>query len=198
MFNLNKNICIFEEIDSTQKEVLRRIENIKDSIVVISKIQTDGIGTHGRKWISNKNNITFSLGINFSNIKNNTKDDLLNVNINSIEGITIEFAKLLVNIFKSIYGIDCINIKYPNDLLINGKKIGGILTETKLVRDNVKYLIVGIGINTNQTDFDNLEIKDIASSIKIECKKEVDNNKVIFEFIKEFEKCLEERIKNKK
>lgn len=198
MFNLNKNICIFEEIDSTQKEVLRRIENIKDSIVVISKNQTDGIGTHGRKWISNKNNITFSLGINFSNIKNNTKDDLLNVNINSIEGITIEFAKLLVNIFKSIYGIDCINIKYPNDLLINGKKIGGILTETKLVRDNVKYLIVGIGINTNQTDFDNLEIKDIASSIKIECKKEVDNNKVIFEFIKEFEKCLEERIKNKK
>lgn len=198
MFNLNKSICVFEEIDSTQKEVLRRIENIKDSIVVISKNQTDGIGTHGRKWISNKNNITFSIGINFSNIKNNTNDDLLNVNINSIEGITIEFAKLLVNIFKSIYGIDCINIKYPNDLLINGKKIGGILTETKLVRDNVKYLIVGIGINTNQTDFDNLEIKDIASSIKIECKKEVDNNKVIFEFIKEFEKCLEERIKNKK
>lgn len=198
MFNLNKSICVFEEIDSTQKEVLRRIENIKDSIVVISKNQTDGIGTHGRKWISNKNNITFSIGINFSNIKNNTNDDLLNVNINSIEGITIEFAKLLVNIFKSIYGIDCINIKYPNDLLINGKKIGGILTETKLVRDNVKYLIVGIGINTNQIDFDNLEIKDIASSIKIECKKEVDNNKVIFEFIKEFEKCLEERIKNKK
>ena len=198
MFNLIKNICIFEEIDSTQKKVLRRIENIKDSIVVISKNQTDGIGTHGRKWISNKNNITFSIGINFSNIKNNTNDDLLNVNINSIEGITIEFAKLLVNIFKSIYGIDCINIKYPNDLLINGKKIGGILTETKLVRDNVKYLIVGIGINTNQIDFDNLEIKDIASSIKIECKKEVDNNKVIFEFIKEFEKCLEERIKNKK
>ena len=198
MFNLNKNICIFEEIDSTQKEVLRRIESIKYSIVVISKIQTDGIGTHGRKWISNKNNITFSIGINFSNIKNNTNDDLLNVNINSIEGITIEFAKLLVNIFKSIYGIDCINIKYPNDLLINGKKIGGILTETKLVRDNVKYLIVGIGINTNQTDFDNLDIKDIASSIKIECKKEIDNNKVIFEFIKEFENCLEERIKNKK
>ena len=198
MFNLSKNICIFEEIDSTQKKVLRRIENIKDSIVVISKNQTDGIGTHGRKWISNKNNITFSIGINFSNIKNNTNDDLLNVNINSIEGITIEFAKILVNIFKNIYGIDCINIKYPNDLLINGKKIGGILTETKLVRDNVKYLIVGIGINTNQIDFDNLEIKDIASSIKIECKKEVDNNKVIFEFIKEFEKCLEERIKNKK
>ena len=198
MFNLIKNICIFEEIDSTQKKVLRRIENIKDSIVVISKNQTDGIGTHGRKWISNKNNITFSIGINFSNIKNNTNDDLLNVNINSIEGITIEFAKILVNIFKNIYGIYCINIKYQNDLLINGKKIGGILTETKLVRDNVKYLIVGIGINTNQIDFDNLEIKDIASSIKIECKKEVDNNKVIFEFIKEFEKCLEERIKNKK
>ena len=122
------------------------------------------------------------------------KDDLLNVNINSIEGITIEFAKLLVNIFKSIYGIDCINIKYPNDLLINGKKIGGILTETKLVRDNVKYLIVGIGINTNQIEFENLEIKDIASSIKKECKKEIDNNKVIFEFIREFEKCLKERI----
>lgn len=198
MFNLNKNICIFEEIDSTQKEVLRRIESIKDSIVVISKNQTDGIGTHGRKWISNKKNITFSIGINFSNIKNNTNDDLLNVDINSIEGITIEFAKILVNIFKKFYGINCINIKYPNDLLINGKKIGGILTETKLVRDNVKYLIVGIGINTNQIDFDDLEIKDIASSIKIECKKEIDNNKVIFEFIKKFENCLEERIKNKK
>ena len=173
MFNLNKNICIFEEIDSTQKEVLRRIENIKDSIVVISKNQTDGIGTHGRKWISNKNNITFSLGINFSNIKNNTKDDLLNVNINSIEGITIEFAKLLVNIFKSIYGIDCINIKYPNDLLINGKKIGGILTETKIQGEIVKQLVIGIGINTNN--------EEISTSIKKEFGIEIDNKKVIEE-----------------
>ena len=194
MFNLNKNICIFEEIDSTQKEVVRRIEDIKDSIVVIAKNQTDGIGTHGRRWISNKNNITFSIGVNFTNIKNNIGDELLNVKINQLDGITIEFAEKIVDIFKTIYGIDCINVKYPNDLLISGKKIGGILTETKLIGENVKFLIVGIGINTNQIEFENLEIKDIASSIKKECKKEIDNNKVIFEFIKEFEKCLKERI----
>ena len=168
MFNLNKKVCIFEEIDSTQKEVVRRIEDIKDSIVVIAKNQTDGIGTHGRRWISNKNNITFSIGVNFTNIKNNIGDELLNVKINQLDGITIEIAEKIVDIFKTIYGIDCINVKYPNDLLISDKKIGGILTETKLIGENVKFLIVGIGINTNQIEFENLEINDIASSIKKE------------------------------
>lgn len=188
MFNLKKNIYIFEEIDSTQKEVLRKMEKNEKQVVLISKNQTDGIGTHGRKWISNKNNITFSVGIRFC-------DKTRLVKINQLDGITINVAEILVNIFKDFYDIDFINIKYPNDLYIKGKKIGGILTETKLSGENVKYLVIGIGINTNQTDFENLEIKDIASSIKIECDIEIDNNKIILEFIDRFENYLKERIK---
>lgn len=104
----------------------------------------------------------------------------VNCKIAKLEGITIEVAKILVLVFQKLYGIT-LEIKYPNDLVYQGKKIGGILIETKLKKETAKWMVIGIGINTNQEKFAK-EIKDIATSIKKEFHLKIENKKVIAEF----------------
>ena len=79
------------------------------------------------------------------------------------------------------------------DIVFDNKKIGGILTESKMSEEIVKYLVVGIGINTNKTKF-NKEIKNIATSIKNEFNIEVDNFDFIAEFCNRFERRLFRKI----
>lgn len=63
--------------------------------------------------------------------------------IEKLEGFTLEIAEILVTVFENLYAIS-LGIKYPNDIMYQGKKIGGILTETKLQGKMVKYVVIGI------------------------------------------------------
>ena len=182
---LGKECFYYDTIDSTQKEIYRRIDNntIKNGTVIIADIQTNGIGTHGRKWYTEcSNNIAFS-----SYIECNCK-------IENLNGLTVQIANILQYIFEQFYNVK-LKIKEPNDLYFNEKKIGGILTETKISGEIVRYLVIGIGINTSQTKFNN-ELENIASSIKNEFNIDVDREKIITEFCNCFEKAILERIKN--
>ena len=157
--------CIeFSEINSTQKYIHTQINenNIKNGTVVIADVQTDAIGTHGRKWYTNKDNIAFSLYMEINKI-----------------------AEILVQIFQEKYNIK-LEIKKPNDLIYKGKKVGGILTETKLHNEEVKYLVIGIGINITKQKFQE-EIKDIATSIEDEFNVQIDRTFIITEFCNRFE-----------
>lgn len=179
-----KEVIRYEKIDSTQKEAWRRIEkdDIKDGTVIIADLQTDGIGTHGRKWYAvAKENITFSFVI------------YPNIPIKMLENLTIEIAEILVEIFKRIYCIE-LSIKLPNDIMVGNKKLGGILTQTKLQGEIVRSLVIGIGINTNALVFDK-EIQGIATSIKKEFDITIDNELVIQEFGYQFEKKVVEQWK---
>ena len=168
--------CIeFKEINSTQKYIHNQIKEnkIKNGTIVIADIQTDAIGTHGRKWYTNKNNIAFSLYME------------INKNIKELEGLTYKIAEILVTIFQEKYKIQ-LEIKKPNDLMYNGKKVGGILTETKLHNEEVRYIVIGIGINIAKQEF-NKEIKEIATSIEDEFNIKIDREYIITEFCNKFE-----------
>ncbi len=181
---LGRNFEYYEKIDSTQKKIWSRVtENrIENGTVICAGVQESGVGTHGRVWHTDeKNNIAFSFYLN------------LNVEIEKLDGVTLEIAEIIRSIFEKEYNI-LLKIKKPNDIVYNQKKIGGILTETKLVGECVRDLAVGIGINTNQTEFAD-EIHDIATSIKNEFGFSVDNEKIISEFCNLFEKKVYERIK---
>ncbi len=131
---LGKQFMFYKEIDSTQLEIWRQIENqtIKNGALILADIQTKGKGTHGRVWYTDKkDNIAFSFAVE------------VNCGIEKLEGITVEIAKTLVQVFKSLYNVS-LEIKYPNDLTYKGKKLGGILTETKIKGENVKYVVIGI------------------------------------------------------
>ena len=154
-------IIHYKEIDSTQKEVWRRLEN---GIIISADIQTDGIGTHGRKWYTTqKGNIAFSIGLE------------PNIPIKHFQNLTIEIAEIILEVFDKLYQIK-LDIKHPNDIMINNQKVGGILTETKLQGEIVKYLVIGIGINTNN--------EEISTSISKQFNIEINNSKVINEIVK--------------
>lgn len=178
---LGREIFKFKEIDSTQKEVWRRIEggNIRNGNLIITEKQTSGIGTHGRIWDTDKSNITFSLSL------------FPNCNIEKLENFTYEIAKILTEIFKDFYNVK-LEIKLPNDLMINSKKVGGILSESKLHGSIVKCLVIGIGINTNRNKFPK-KLEQIATSIKNEFNIEIDNMQVITEFCNRLEDYLEKQ-----
>ncbi|MFR5313036.1 MAG: biotin--[acetyl-CoA-carboxylase] ligase, partial [Clostridia bacterium] len=88
-----------------------------------------------------------------------------------------------------LYNID-LNIKEPNDLLLNNKKICGILTEINTIGEKINYLIISIGFNVNEDNF-STEIKDIAISLKSEFKRDFTREEIIIKFIENLEKELE-------
>lgn len=182
---LGRNSIYYKEIDSTQSEIWRLIENkmALNGTLVFADIQTKGKGTHGRIWHTDeKNNIAFSFYIQ------------MDCNIEKLDGITLEIANIIVDIFKTQYKID-LEIKKPNDIVFNNKKIGGILTETKVISGNVKHLVVGIGINTEKENFSE-DIKDIATSIKKEFNVDIAVKEFIEEFCNRFENEIIKRMEN--
>jgi BirA family biotin operon repressor/biotin-[acetyl-CoA-carboxylase] ligase len=180
---LGKNFKFYKEIDSTQSEIYRLIEKneIQNGTVIMADIQTNGKGTHGRTWHTDETgNIAFSFYVE------------TNCSIKKLDGLTLEIAEIFVEIFKEKYNIN-LGIKLPNDIVFNGKKIGGILTETRVQNEIAKCLIIGIGINTIKEKFTD-DIKDLATSIKKEFGIEVDRIEVISEFCNKFEEKINRRI----
>ena len=181
---LGKHYEFYKEIDSTQNEIWRRINenNIKNGTVISAGIQTQGKGTHGRIWHTDEpNNVAFSMYIE------------TNCDINCLDGITVEFADSITNIMREKYNI-YLDVKKPNDLMYNGKKVGGILTESKVNLEKVKFLIIGIGINTNKQNFTQ-DIENIATSIKKEFGTEIEEEELITEICNEFEKIIMKKMK---
>ena len=144
------NLHIYDEIDSTNDEA-KRIEGIKDFHIFIAEKQTKGRGRHGKKWSSpNTGNIymTISTSQNTSQI---SPISLISGLIckKAIDKLIKKSSIMLKEMNLSIrYCLNLFQCKWPNDILFNDKKIGGILVETEINKENIKT-IIGIGINLN-------------------------------------------------
>ena len=124
----------FNKVKSTNNTAIRIIKTSDfDYGMIVSENQSSGKGQYGKKWISYKGNLFVSF---FFNLKN------FDINLNKFTKLNCLLVKKLL----TSYYRNKIIFKKPNDLLINKKKICGILQET-LTKLNKKYLIVGIGIN---------------------------------------------------
>ena len=124
----------FKKVKSTNSTAIRIIKNYKFNYgMIISETQNKGRGQYGRKWISYKGNL-------FASFFYKTED--LAVSVRQLTKINCILVKELL----SKYYKKKITFKKPNDLLINKKKICGILQESISISDK-KYLVVGIGIN---------------------------------------------------
>lgn len=174
---LGKNILYYEELESTQILAKELIKNKKENTLIITDNQTNGIGTKGRTWYSNKEqNITMSIVI------------FTKCNIKDIKDITIKIANSIESAINELYKIE-LKIKYPNDLLLNNKKICGILTESSSTNNIVNHIIIGIGFNVNQIEFNN-ETINIATSLKKEFNKDFNREDIIIKIIENIEKEL--------
>ncbi len=172
-----QKIKYFETIDSTHLHA-KEIEKQGDMILIAER-QTDGIGTKGRTWHTGINqNIAMTI-IKHPKYK-----------LSKLEGFTIKVANEIRKAIKDLYSIE-LDIKEPNDLILNNKKICGILTEVHTQGDKIEYLLISIGFNVNQDKFID-ELKDIATSLKKEYKKEFNREEIIINIIKNIDKVMEQ------
>ncbi len=170
MINLiGKNIKFFDELDSTNNFVKMNISNLDHGTVVVAKIQTEGRGRRDNIWMSKEGNLYFSIVL---------KDK---INRNSIFKYIVESSLAIIMTLKE-YNINAV-IKYPNDCLIEGNKVSGVLIES-LGSNKLEYIVVGIGINVNQINFDNLSSK--ATSMKKELRTDFNIKDILSNFIKNY------------
>ena len=170
---IGKNVLHFETIDSTNDYAKKIGNELRDGSVIISEEQTKGKGRLGRVWESKAGE-----GIWISII--------LKPNIipNKAPFITLIAGASIVKAL-NILGVDA-KIKWPNDITINNKKLSGILTELSAEIERVNYIVVGIGMNVKDTDFEE-ELKDKATSLYKE-NYNVSRVDIVKEILCQFEK----------
>lgn len=173
-----ENIFTYDQVDSTNiiaKKFAR--EGKGEGLIVVAEQQVKGKGRMGREWIS-----PYGKGIWFSVI--------LRPEIPPARASEITFV-IAVGIMEGIkrYTGRDVKIKWPNDILLENKKIVGILTEISAEIERINYIIAGIGINANQDieDFPE-ELRQKASSLKMIINNEVDRNKLLRFIIEDLEK----------
>jgi len=148
---IGKKIVHFETIDSTNGYGKKIASEELDGTVIISEEQTKGKGRIGRQWHSkSKEGIWMSI--------------ILKPNIMPQKApfITLIAGASIVKALNNL-GIET-TIKWPNDIIINNKKVAGILTELSAEIDRINYIVLGIGINVKTTEFSQ-EISEIATSL---------------------------------
>jgi len=172
---IGKSYFYFEEIDSTNIQAKR--ENYEDGTVIFAESQTAGKGRKNRKWISHK-----GLGLYFTIV---LKPD---IEVNYLSHFSLLFNYSVFKVLQNYVNGE-IKIKWPNDIYLNGKKIAGFLIESSIENNSISKLIVGAGINVNQSikDFEE-DIKKVATSLKIEDGKTFSRKGIFLGILQQIEK----------
>ena len=169
---IGHSVEVLESVDSTNDYAKKKAKELVDGSVIISLEQVKGKGRRGRSFHSGKGD-----GIYLSIILKPGFEPAKAPFITSIAGAA------LVNTFNK-FNIQT-KIKWPNDVLINGKKVAGILTEMSADMEFIEYIVLGVGINVSGLEFPS-ELKNIATSLKLE-GYDVKKLSIIWQFIYEFE-----------
>lgn len=173
-----KEILLYETVDSTNTvaELLAKKEKAEGT-VILAETQMKGKGRFGRSWLSPPfGNIYMSIILR---PRIEPKDITLITFVSSIASATA---------LRKVSGVDA-TIKWPNDLIVSNKKIGGILTDVHIIEKRLKYIVTGIGLNINMGSSElPSEIKDIATSLKIETGRTYSRTKILIEVLNEIDK----------
>lgn len=177
---IGRNFIYCEEVDSTNSYLFDKSNKFnQNGTVLLAEKQTKGKGRKDRIWYSAKEqNLTFSILLNGKKY--------LSVNPNMINlGTSLAVALSIENLYQLR-----VNLKWPNDVLIKGKKAAGILLETSSRGNKLEKIVIGIGLNVNQTFFQgsfNLQ----PTSIKAELNHIVEREKTLAEILNNFEEIIE-------
>jgi len=169
-----KTCLCFDSLESTQEYAkdLAKDSDVHGTLIV-AESQTAGKGRRGRIWQSQKGTaISMSLCL---------EPKLL---VEHMAGLTLVMALAVASGIREAAGTET-GIKWPNDIVLNSKKICGILTELHFTERGY-VVIIGVGINVNTESFPE-EIREIASSLKLESGKEISRESLIASIMKYFE-----------
>jgi len=172
---LNKeiNIRYFNEVSSTM-DIARELaaEGCPDFTVAVADIQTKGRGRLTRKWLSSEGGLYFTI------VLRPEIPPALSYRLNFAASLT------LARVLRSMFHIDA-KVKWPNDILVNEKKISGMLSEMNAEAERVLFVNIGIGINVNN---DPGKEEPMASSLKKILGRDISKKEILFAFLDEFKK----------
>jgi BirA family biotin operon repressor/biotin-[acetyl-CoA-carboxylase] ligase len=171
---IGREIFFYETVGSTNTTAADLAEKTREGTVILADCQQKGRGRLGRPWLSPRGiNIYMSIILR-PDIE--PKDTTL---------ITLMAAVACALALRRVTGIS-ITIKWPNDLMVSGRKIGGILTEMKTTGARIISVVVGIGVNVNgDPDSFPEEIREIATSVKNETGEVFSRERIIAEILNE-------------
>lgn len=175
---IGRDIRVFQQTNSTN-DVADRLarDGVNEGVAVFAETQTKGRGRLGRKWSSpSGKGLWFSV--------------LLRPDLRPQEAtrITIAGATALWRAIHQVAGLRA-DVKWPNDILINGRKVAGILTEMNAELDHVKYVILGVGLDVNQTATDfPAELRRVATSLHVETRKPVSRAELATAILRELDR----------
>jgi BirA family biotin operon repressor/biotin-[acetyl-CoA-carboxylase] ligase len=172
----------FAEIDSTNTYARRLAEQgAREGGVVIAESQTGGRGRLGKRWVSPPNvNLYFSV--------------ILRPKLAPARApqITLMAAVALAETLQWFLPVPPV-IKWPNDILVSGKKLAGILTEVSCGSEQVDFVILGIGVNVNYPlELMPEEIRQLATSLSIVCQKKISREDFLRRLIHHLDRCYGE------
>ncbi|MFH1699012.1 MAG: biotin--[acetyl-CoA-carboxylase] ligase [Candidatus Zixiibacteriota bacterium] len=175
---IGRIIHAFQSVQSTNMIARQMAEaGAAEGTIVVAEEQTRGRGRLGRKWFSSGGKGIYLSIIIYPNIKPTMAP-----------GLSIMTALALADIL-SDYNAPAVNIKWPNDCLINGRKTAGILTELAAEIGKVHYVIVGVGINVNHRRGDFPEdIRKTGTSVGAELRQNLHRVELLQKFLYQFEK----------
>ena len=156
---VGKRLLFFQEIPSTMDEAARLAEaGAEEGTVVVAESQTAGRGRQGRNWISRGGNLYLSV--------------IVRPTIRVLPLISMLAGVASARSISKVTGLHP-RLKWPNDVMLNGKKTGGILVESVVHGDQTVYAVLGIGINIGLDTQSAEEIAGIATSLNAEAGRSV-------------------------
>ena len=176
-----RQIIYYDETDSTNtraKEIGEKGDRSRHGTLVVADRQIAGKGRRGRAWESPAGSSVYMTLLLYPEILPTKASEL-----------TLVMAMAVAEGIRKVTGLD-VGIKWPNDIILSGKKTCGILTEMSAEIGYINYVIIGVGVNVNQLTFPE-EIQDVATSLKIESKKDIKRAELIAAIMESFEKCYE-------
>lgn len=168
------NIISFETLDSTNTYAKQNIDELADKTVIWTKHQSAGRGRFTRSWVNvGEENIYMTIVLKpsdkISNVYSNLTQYLSVCLCNDLEKLNL-----------------CPKIKWPNDVLLNGKKVCGILAESVIKDGKLNGIVLGIGVNLNSS-VEILKTIDIpATSVNLELGKDIDRHEFMLNLLERF------------
>jgi BirA family biotin operon repressor/biotin-[acetyl-CoA-carboxylase] ligase len=184
---VGRDIRVFEQTSSTN-DVVEKLarDGVKEGVVVFAESQTRGRGRLGRRWLSPpRKGLWFSVLL---------RPDL---QPQAATQLTVAAATALLRAIRDQAGITP-EIKWPNDILIKGRKVAGVLTELSAELDHIKHLTLGVGVdvNLNASEFP-AELRKTATSLKIESGRPIHRADLAAAILRELDRDYE-RIRSRR
>ena len=182
---IGKEVHLYPEVASTNTLAMAMAaDGAPEGTVVIAEQQTGGKGRLGRKWISPKGNLYLSVVLRPE------------IPMHKAPLITLMGAVAVANTIRKTCGLEA-GIKWPNDILISGKKVSGLLTEMSAEQDRIRHVVLGIGLDVNMP-LDELppDVRALTSTLAAEAGAKIDRLALLQDLLRELESRYQDFLVN--